>query len=160
MTLLLWLSAYCPSSFRYASCHSWTMWLSELCTATPCLVSRCGCSSSSTSPHLSLPAWGWGRGACLIAPSGEGSFRLPPPRSGPSSSWGKLRYLWWSTDSWAFQTGPSMWRGGRELSEVELGRSSTRGATLVMWMSPAWSVETVPPALRAEEEDEVGGCPN
>lgn len=34
------------------------------------------------------------------------------------------------------------------------------GAALVMCMSPAWSVETVPPALRAEEDDEVGRGPN
>lgn len=49
-----------------------------------------------------------------------------------------------------------MWRGG---SEVEAGRGSTRGAALVMCMSPAWSVETVAPALRAEEDD-GGSCPN
>ena len=52
--------------------------------------------------------------------------------------------------------GPSRWWGGRDGSEMEGGSCSTWGAALVRCMSPACSVETVPPALRAEEEDEVG----
>lgn len=54
----------------------------------------------------------------------------------------------------------SKWRGGTDGSEMEAGSGSTRGAVLVMCMSPAWSLETVPPHLRAEEDDEGGRCPN
>lgn len=56
--------------------------------------------------------------------------------------------------------GPSRWRGRRDGSEMKGERCSTWGAALVRCMSPACSVETVPPALRAEEEDEVGRCPS
>lgn len=49
--------------------------------------------------------------------------------------------LWGFSESWDLQRGPSGWPSVLE----------TVG-WLGMWMSPACSVETVPPVLRAEED--------
>lgn len=77
MALLVWLSERCSSSLRYLLCSS------ELCTApaSPRLNSCCSslslCSSSSSSPHLAFPDWGWGSTGCRMAGSGEGSLLFP-----------------------------------------------------------------------------------
>lgn len=149
MAQLLWTSGFCPSL-----CHSWGLWLSVICAAPPCLLCCCCCSSSSSlsssCPLLTLPVWGCGRADCLTAPSGEGSFLFPLPTAAHSSSWGRPRCLGESTESLDLQDG----------SGARAGRGSARCGALVMCMSPAWSVETVPPGLRAAEEDEGGGCPD
>ena len=147
MGLPRWLSEWCPSSLRYPLCSS------GLCTVPS---AHCCCSSlSSSSPHLSLSVWG--RAGCLIIPSGEDSFLLPTLRSACVCC--KIWYLWRPEESWDLKALPSWWRGCRSGSELaEMG--STQVAALVMWMSPAWSVETVPPGLSVEEDDEEGICPN
>lgn len=136
MALIPWPSACRPSSLgcRLCSSLSWNVWLSEL--SLPLGRQHC-CSSSScssSSHHLSLPVCGWGRATCLIAVSGDGSLLFPTFRSIASFPRSESRSM-------------SMRR-----SEAS-GLGSARTAALAMWMSPAWSEETVAPSLGAEEAE-------
>lgn len=136
------------------------MQISVLCVVpSPFPLDSSCCSTSSSSQFLSPPVRGWGRVVCLTEPSGEGNFLLPAPKSTLSSPWGKIRYLWWSTESCDLLVRPSGWQGGKDLSD-SCWKFSTRAGALDMWMSPAWSVDTVPPALSAEDDDEDGKSPN